>query len=313
MEIHPAAALFPMLSGKEYESFKADIAERGLLEPIWLCDGKILDGRNRQRACEELDIEPAYREYTGETPVAFVWSLNGTRRHMSKSKLAKVAVNMLSELQAEAKKRQSLSQGRGKKGTPKVEDLNETGEAAAQAAAITGVSRSYVYDAAYVQNTDPELFERIGEPDDDGRELSTAKARKIASGTYREPDPTAKRQPRKKRAADIKRLANEGYRAAQIAEEIGIGVERVRNIARDCDITLPDAVIGKAHNINARRVIEQTVDALEGYALGLQTINGADIEVTADEAEEWRLSIGESLKPINKLRRQLAEISNGKT
>lgn len=43
MDFHPAASLFPFMQGEAFADFKADIAARGILEPIWLYEGKILD------------------------------------------------------------------------------------------------------------------------------------------------------------------------------------------------------------------------------------------------------------------------------
>ena len=66
---HPAAAIFPLLEGTEFDSLVADIRENGLRESIWLeRDGRILDGRNRLRACEVAGIEPRFRTYDGDNP-----------------------------------------------------------------------------------------------------------------------------------------------------------------------------------------------------------------------------------------------------
>ena len=43
-----------------------------------------VDGRNRRRACEMVSVEPATVMLNGEDPVAYVWSMNGPRRDMSK-------------------------------------------------------------------------------------------------------------------------------------------------------------------------------------------------------------------------------------
>lgn len=78
---HPAADAWPMMDDDRYGELRADIEMNGQREPITLCDGMILDGRNRYRACVELDIEPLTREYDGD-PWAFAWSLNGARRDL---------------------------------------------------------------------------------------------------------------------------------------------------------------------------------------------------------------------------------------
>ena len=49
------------MSAEEYESFKEDIKENGLLVPIIVNqEGVILDGHHRYRACKELGIECRY-------------------------------------------------------------------------------------------------------------------------------------------------------------------------------------------------------------------------------------------------------------
>ncbi len=78
---HPAAEAFPMMDDGRYGELLADIRENGQREPITLCDGMILDGRNRYRACLEAGVEPVAREFDGD-PWAFAWSLNGARRDL---------------------------------------------------------------------------------------------------------------------------------------------------------------------------------------------------------------------------------------
>ncbi len=51
-EFHPVANLFPLMSGKAFDELVADIKNNGLREPILIDrEGRILDGRNRYRAC----------------------------------------------------------------------------------------------------------------------------------------------------------------------------------------------------------------------------------------------------------------------
>jgi N6-adenosine-specific RNA methylase IME4 len=72
----------------------ADIREHGLHEPIVMFEDRVLDGRNRLRACEAAGIEPVFTVYTGDDPVAFVVSLNLRRRHLDESQRAMVAAKL---------------------------------------------------------------------------------------------------------------------------------------------------------------------------------------------------------------------------
>jgi ParB-like chromosome segregation protein Spo0J len=82
---HPLADVFPLMKGKEFDELVADIKARGLVEPIVTFKGKILDGRNRARACAEAGVKPHYREFVGtdEDARAFVISANIRRRHLT--------------------------------------------------------------------------------------------------------------------------------------------------------------------------------------------------------------------------------------
>jgi len=63
LEPHPFAALFPELPPEELTQLARDIKERGLLEPIILHKGLILDGRNRYRACQIAGVKPRIEEF----------------------------------------------------------------------------------------------------------------------------------------------------------------------------------------------------------------------------------------------------------
>jgi hypothetical protein len=57
-------------------------------------DGRILDGLNRYRACQQLGIPPSFDHYDGEDETAFVFSKNVARRHLTTSQRAMIAAQL---------------------------------------------------------------------------------------------------------------------------------------------------------------------------------------------------------------------------
>jgi N6-adenosine-specific RNA methylase IME4 len=94
MEYHEIANIFPMMVGAEYEQLLADIMENGQLDPVVLYEGKILDGRNRWKACMELGLVINYEQYPGDNPLSYVISKNLHRRHLNETQRAVVASKM---------------------------------------------------------------------------------------------------------------------------------------------------------------------------------------------------------------------------
>ena len=99
IEIHPAANIFPMMSDAEYQSLKADIEKNGVNVWMTFYDGKLLDGRNRYRACVELGINADHYSEQIDVdlipdPVAWVLSLNLHRRHLTDTQRATVAAKI---------------------------------------------------------------------------------------------------------------------------------------------------------------------------------------------------------------------------
>lgn len=95
MKIHPAAEIFPLMTGAEFDALVQDIKENGLREPIVLHEGEVLDGRNRLRACEQLGKKPKFTEWNGVgTAHSYVVSKNLHRRHLNESQRAMIAARL---------------------------------------------------------------------------------------------------------------------------------------------------------------------------------------------------------------------------
>ena len=168
-EFHEVANIFPLMQGAEFETLKADIASNGLLEAIWLhSDGRIIDGRNRYRACLAAGIEPVYRTWNGSgSLVSFVVSLNLHRRHLTATQLAVVGVDILPILEAEAQERK-VTAGKlyGEKHQREVgkkiyQPLDRAPKSAEVAAQTVGTNQQYVSDAKRISEDAPEVLEMM--------------------------------------------------------------------------------------------------------------------------------------------------------
>lgn len=143
-DFHDTANAFPYISGDAYETLKEDIRINGILEPVHLFEGKIIDGRNRYRVAKELGLDDIpTQEYEGDNPVGFVQSMNLHRRQLTPSQKAAAAAFL-----AEFKQGQHME-----------EEEYETQEAIAKK---LGISRRMVVEATSLKkNADAELIERV--------------------------------------------------------------------------------------------------------------------------------------------------------
>ena len=88
---HFLSEAFPGMSYAEHETLTQDIKDHGLRDPITVYDGQVLDGWHRYQSCLALGIAPAFTEFAGD-PVAFVFSRNLHRRHLTGSQKAAAVV-----------------------------------------------------------------------------------------------------------------------------------------------------------------------------------------------------------------------------
>ena len=95
LPVHPVAELFPMMA--DLADLADDIKANGQRFPIMLdAAGEVLiDGRNRRAACRMIGVAPVFdRLPEGVDPVAYIWSVNVARRHMSKGQIALAAAQV---------------------------------------------------------------------------------------------------------------------------------------------------------------------------------------------------------------------------
>jgi ParB-like chromosome segregation protein Spo0J len=210
---HDLANAFPLIQGEEFGELVADIKEHGLHQPLVMHEGKILDGRNRYRACQELGIPHTEKTYTGDDPAAYVWSVNAVRRQLTAAQRALAATKLVTARQGGARPGagRKPKSGEAKQGPAKDVD---TGTTLADAAGMAGVARSTVAKAKrVVVQAVPEVVEAV-----ESGEMSLATAERISGLSEQEQmeimeapaADRAKATPRAQRTRNLRLLKEEG-------------------------------------------------------------------------------------------------------
>jgi ParB-like chromosome segregation protein Spo0J len=169
---HPICLLIPSADEDELQDLTDDIRAHGLIDPIVLFEGMILDGRNRAAACERAGVAPRYVRFGGgrEDALILVVSHNLKRRHLSKQAIADALVaaedfNLHYALAEPAADEGGAKAGAGAPGAKSVIKITEPRTASSRklAAAIGGLV-SHVMIAAtrkVKEKGEPELQEAV--------------------------------------------------------------------------------------------------------------------------------------------------------
>lgn len=168
MEYHKIAESFPRRSPDKVDALRIHIASNGYQQhnPIWLYDGKILDGRHRYEICQELGIEPIYATFEGTYYEALVFAtqLNVMGKESTKGQLLQLAIEVLLPANlAEGTRRKSLAgknYGRGiasPKSGKSYEDWNSYIVTASQ----VGYGRGTIETVKRLFDEAPDLYDDV--------------------------------------------------------------------------------------------------------------------------------------------------------
>jgi hypothetical protein len=161
---HPLAEMFPLIDASGLKNLAERIKKNGLQEKGVLLDGFLLDGRNRQAACEIAGVpfdvvrwENLPKELTRNGPLEYVFDRNFSRRQLSPSQSAAAAADYAERLEKELKdagiSTESEEGGKKKKAG--------RGKTAAIAAKKFGVSTRSVETAKSVKKKSPKKFAEV--------------------------------------------------------------------------------------------------------------------------------------------------------
>ena len=174
MHVHDVAMIFPEMDGMELADLADDIRKNGLREDLWTYKGKLIDGRNRLKACEVAGVEPTFREWDGEgSLVGLVLSLNLHRRHLTASQRAAIGIEVKKFLAADIAREMPKKVSESKKTAEKPDHLAEMPKGADaylptikrnardESASSLGVSSRLIGDAEQIAEKSPLVLESV--------------------------------------------------------------------------------------------------------------------------------------------------------
>jgi len=163
--------IFPEAKAEDYNRLLEDIKSNGYdkTQPITLYQGEIIDGWNRQKACDEIGIRPEYVTFTGtdNDAIALVMRTN-KRRNLNSGQWACIAAEaddllavIREQVEKERRERQREAQKLSDKklsDTPKPQHSEKT---ATKAAELFNTNRTYVNQAVKMKSAAPDVFEKV--------------------------------------------------------------------------------------------------------------------------------------------------------
>jgi hypothetical protein len=188
--------IFPEAKQEDYQRLRQDIEANGYDEsqPIMLYQGDILDGWNRQKACDELGVAARYQHFVGDDEEAVLYMMRtNKRRNLNSgqwaciSQEAKVLIAAIrASVEKEANKKRSEAAKRIAESAKNNRTRNQFNEASARGfeesksvqkivptpkdttnltdhktAELFNTNRTYVNQAAKLKAEAPEVFEEV--------------------------------------------------------------------------------------------------------------------------------------------------------
>lgn len=181
-------SLIPPLSNDEYQQLEANMKSEGCRDPLVTWQGVIIDGHNRFEICNRhgIGFEKISKSFSDRSG-AIEWIIRNQfgRRNLDGYQRTKLALRLEEMIAARAKAHQSLSEGRGQKGSQKSADLLAPIETREEIAKLAGVSRDTVDKVKQIERkAAPEVKAALAKG-----EISINKAHQTVKTPRPEPEP----------------------------------------------------------------------------------------------------------------------------
>lgn len=291
------------------------IRENGLLHPIVVTpSNRLVAGQRRLEACRLLGFEEI--PVTVATNLTSAASLLRAERDENTCRKEMTPLERKSLTDALLELERPAAEERMKAGRPS--GPGNTGSAADIAAEAAGWSRASYDRATRVIEaaTDPATPEPVREVAlqaaadmEAGRIAVKPAAEKVAKAQIvHAKDKTEQpvRRSQDERSKQIAGLSARGYAPRQIATELGISEQRVRDVAKANGVALITA-LDRTRRIDSNRVVNEAVNTLEAIAMSVGLVEVDQLDRT--QVEHWATSLSNSLSPLKRLEKQLKEMA----
>lgn len=322
----------------DLDALGKSILDVGLLNPVTLtCDDRLVAGQRRMQACRLIGMDTVPVRYVDNlTDAAALLRAerdeNVCRKDMSASELYAVG-KALEGLERPAAAQRQADAGARNLGIASSDpgigtsDYHDTREAVGAAIGLSGPQwqrLKHMGDrAAEGDQPASNTLQRI----DSGEETIAGGYRKLrktdtepTAQPATEPDPTPEQDwipegsDRSRKAVErrrhlIREMAPRGYTSGQMAELLGIGRDRLKDVAKEEGVEIvADKVIGRSrHRVDSNRVIRTILTDLENTEMSLRLVNFSELEVS--QIEHWTTSLSKSIRMLNRLNKQLKDVA----
>lgn len=305
--------LLPRLTDEEYDALKADIAEHGIRVPIDVDEsGTVIDGHHRAWIAADLGVECPRRvlaDLTDEQKRAHAIAANVYRRSLTRDQRREM-VRRLRELGMSTRRIAEVAQVSQstviRDDRPEPNDSPPTPTRGADGKVyphktVVSERRRVVAEMLDAGASQAEISASLSVP-------KSTVADDAAALRRDDPPPSKSPADTPRKIARIAELGSKGYSSAQIADDLGIGVERVRFLARENGVEITaDKVVGHRRRVDSTKVAAEIVATLEGLALPMRHVNFTDLDAT--QATEWANSLTESIRALNRFAKQMKELA----
>lgn len=313
------------LTDREYANLRQSIQLHGCLVPIEVDEaGDVIDGHHRRAACEELGLSYERVLVAGlsrEQKIARAVEVNNVRRAPEWATREERDARVI-ELRREGKSTTVIAEEIGVSADTVGRSLSTSASAEVETPDVVVGKDGKRHPATHPSKAPDAIAARreaVAAMRESGASVSEiadgvgisasavyAILRKLGTPASDEPQPAKPSASVAEKYERVRGLAGEGWTSAQIADAVGMSVLGLRAGCKQRGIEVPaDAVLWKTRSHDSDRIVRNTVEALEGLALGIRYAVVADLD--ADEINDWTASLTESLRALNRFNKKMKE------